>query len=125
MDVKFSSSQLYVPSPKKANHMQCIKDSTSSQLREVIVHSALCCFSLTSSSECSFVVPQNRKELECVQRREMSMMKGLKSKIYEEQLNSLVFFQLGEEKAKEGLRCRVQLSQGGKTEGVVLVYSPW
>lgn len=45
------------------------------------------------------------------------MMKGLKGKIYEEQLNLLVFFQLGEGKAEGVLHCRLQLPQGEKQRG--------
>lgn len=127
MNGKFSSSQLYALSAKKANHIQeCIKHSISRQLKEVVV--PLC-------SVLIWPLPKYWVQFCSTSKWEGNQTKSvsrgetpgwcLKGKIYEEQLNSLVVFQLGEEKAEGGLRCSLQLPQGRKTEGEVLVSSPW
>ena len=91
-------SQHCVLADKRANSvLGCIKHSIASWSREVIV--PLCTALVRPHLEycVQFWVPQHKKDiklLQCVQRSETKMVKGLKGKTYKEPLRSLGLFTL-------------------------------
>jgi len=114
-------SQQCALAAKRANHtLEGIKHNTGSQSREVTVppYTALVPPHHEYSVQCC--VPQYKQDikvLECVQRRVIKMMKGLKGKIYKEGLRAVGLFSLEKRKVRGEIITVGSFHTGGNGEG--------
>ncbi|KAK4816018.1 hypothetical protein QYF61_011008 [Mycteria americana] len=117
VDGKLDMSQRCALAAKRANSvLGCIKHSIANWSREVIAPPGTSLVWPHLKYSVQFWVPQYKEDIklwECVQRRATKMMKGLKSKTYEEHLRSLGLFSLEKRRLRGDLIAAYNFLKGG------------